>query len=305
MSFFRNVWKSGRPVCSIEFFPPKTPETERQFLDTAEHLKDYGPDFVSMTYGAGGSSRDRSIGYGRRLRDEFGYEVLPHLTCVGHSRDDLRKILDEFEGSGFRGIMALRGDPPKGAVEFEPHPDGLRYGTDLVRFIRESHPGFDLGVAGYPEKHPEAPTAGDDLRHLETKVAAGADFVTTQLFFDNADYFRFVEGCRAAGITVPLLPGVLTAVSWKQVSRFCGMCGSRIPDELAGRLEAASGDPEAETEIGVEWAKNQIKELLEAGAPGFHLYILNRSKPALELMKRLSDELGEHFRRKPVSEIAG
>ena len=305
MSFFRNVWRSGHPVCSIEFFPPKTPETERQFLDTAEQLKDYGPDFVSMTYGAGGSSRDRSIGYGRRLRDDFGYEVLPHLTCVGHSRDDLRKILDDFEESGFRGIMALRGDPPKGAVEFEPHPDGLRYGTDLVHFIRESHPGFDLGVAGYPETHPEAPTPEDDLRHLAAKVGAGADFVTTQLFFDNADFFRFVEGSRAAGINVPLLPGVLTAVSWKQVSRFCGMCGSRIPDELGRQLEAASGDAEAETEIGVEWAKNQIKELLEAGAPGFHLYILNRSKPALELMKRLTDELGEHFRRKPVREIAG
>lgn len=305
MSFFRDVWKSGRPVCSIEFFPPKTPETERQFLDTARRLTDYGPDFVSMTYGAGGSSRDRSIGYGRRLRQEFGYEVLPHLTCVGHSRDDLRKILDDFEESGFRGIMALRGDPPKGAAEFEPHPDGLRYGSDLVRFIRGSHPGFDLGVAGYPEKHPESVSPADDLRHLAAKVAAGADFVTTQLFFDNTDYFRFVEGCREAGITVPLLPGVLTAVSWKQVSRFCGMCGSRIPDELARRLEAASGDPEAETGIGVEWAKNQIKELLEAGAPGFHLYILNRSKPALELMKRLSEELGEHFRRKPVSALAG
>ncbi len=296
MNFFQEVWKTGKPVCSVEFFPPKTPESEKQFLRTADSLRNYRPDFVSMTYGAGGSSRDRSIGYGRQLRNEFDYEVLPHLTCVGHSRDEMRGILDDFEESGFQGIMTLRGDPPKGATEFEPHPDGLRYASDLVEFIRESHPKFTLGVAGYPEKHPEAPSPEDDLKHLKTKVSKGADFITTQLFFENSDYFRFVENCRTAGITVPILPGVLTAVSWKQVSRFCGMCGSTIPEKLAKPLEAASGDSDAEAEIGVQWALNQITELLESGAPGFHLYILNRSKPALELMKRLSEKLGENFR---------
>lgn len=297
MNFFEQVWDTGHPVCSVEFFPPKTPESEKQFLQTAERLREYDPDFVSMTYGAGGSSRDQSIGYGRRLRDEFGYHVLPHLTCVGHSRDDIRGILDEFEESGFEGIMALRGDPPKGETKFTPHPEGLASGCEMVRFIRESHPSFVLGVAGYPEIHPEAKSPEDDLRYLATKVNAGANFVTTQLFFENADYFRFVEGCRKAGIEVPVLPGVLTAVSWKQVSRFCGMCGSNIPPKLAKALEEASGDTEAETEIGISWAKDQITELLQAGAPGFHLYILNRSKPALELMRRLSEDLGEDFRR--------
>jgi methylenetetrahydrofolate reductase (NADPH) len=192
--------------------------------------------------------------------------------------------------------MALRGDPPKGATEFKPHPDGLRYATDLVRFIRENHPSFSLGVAGYPEKHPESPSMEEDLRHLATKVSAGADFITTQLFFDNADYFRFVENCRKAGVTVPILPGILTAVSWKQVSRFCDMCGANIPVELAKPLEEAAGDAEAEAEIGISWAQKQVTELLAAGAPGFHLYILNRSKPALELMKRLDSELGSDFR---------
>lgn len=296
MNFFKNVWKSGKPVCSVEFFPPKTPESETQFLRTAEQLRDYSPDFVSMTYGAGGSSRERSIGFGRQLRTEFDYEVLPHLTCVGHPRGELRGILDDFEESGFEGIMALRGDPPKGATHFEPHPDGLRYASDLVEFIRESHPSFALGVAGYPEKHPEAPSFENDLQNLALKVAAGADFVTTQLFFENADYFRFVEKARAAGISVPILPGVLTAVSWKQVSRFCAMCGSTIPPRLAKALEEASGDSEAEAEIGIRWAEEQITELLRRGAPGFHLYILNRSKPALELMKRLDAKLGKGFR---------
>jgi len=162
MSFFKNIWKTGKPVCSVEFFPPKNEDSEKQFLQTAEELGAYRPDFVSMTYGAGGSSRERSIGYGRRLREEFSYEVLPHLTCVGHSRDEIRSILDDFEDSGFEGIMALRGDPPKGADAFEPHPDGLRYATDLVELIRQSHPRFTLGVAGYPETHPEAGSAESD-----------------------------------------------------------------------------------------------------------------------------------------------
>lgn len=296
MNFFQNVWRTGKPVCSVEFFPPKNKDSEKQFLSAAENLREYRPDFVSMTYGAGGSSRDQSIGYGRQLRKEFGYEVLPHLTCVGHSRDEMRSILDDFSESQFQGIMALRGDPPKGATEFTPHPDGLRYASDLVEFIRTSHPNFSLGVAGYPEKHPEAVSPEEDLKHLKTKVSNGADFITTQLFFDNSDYFRFVQKCRAAGIDVPILPGILTAVSWKQVTRFCGMCGSAIPTELARSLEAVAGDSKAETEIGVQWAKNQVLELMRSGAPGFHLYILNRSKPALELMRLLSEELGENFR---------
>tara|TARA_R100000027_G_scaffold67723_1_gene68188 strand:- start:2560 stop:3480 length:921 start_codon:yes stop_codon:yes gene_type:complete len=302
MNFFRDIWTSGRPVCSVEFFPPKNEDSEKQFLLTAERLKGYHPNFVSMTYGAGGSSRDRSIGFGQQLRTEFGYEVLPHLTCVGHSRAEIGSILDEFADRGFKGIMALRGDPPQGATEFKPHPDGLRYAADLVSFIHQNHPSFALGVAGYPEKHPEADTAENDLRHLTAKVGAGADFITTQLFFDNADYFRFVKNCRAAGITVPILPGILTAVSWKQVSRFSAMCGSKLPAQLAADLERASGDPAAEEEVGINWAKDQIIGLLKAGAPGFHLYILNRSKPALELMHRLGEELGTDFRTIPRAE---
>ncbi len=296
MNFFEKIWTTGQPVCSVEFFPPKNEGTEEQFLETARRLKDYRPDFVSITYGAGGSSRDRSIGFGQRLRNEFGYEVLPHLTCVGHPKSEIRGILDEFQESGFQGIMALRGDPPKGATEFNPHPDGLRYATDLVRLIRETHPSFAIGVAGYPEKHPESPSLEDDLRHLTAKVSAGADFITTQLFFENRDYFQFVENCRRAGISVPILPGILPAVSWNQVSRFCKMCGSTVPERLVSELEGASGDAEKEAGIGVKWAKNQITELLRAGAPGFHLYILNRSRPALELMRQLKEELGSDFR---------
>ncbi|MEM0966425.1 MAG: methylenetetrahydrofolate reductase [NAD(P)H] [Verrucomicrobiota bacterium] len=296
MSFFRDVWLQKRPVCSIEFFPPKNDATEKQFLQTAEALQDYAPDFVSMTYGAGGTSRERSLGYGLQLVQEFGYTVLPHLTCVGHSKNDLRQILGSFKDAGFKGIMALRGDPPKGESSFNPHPDGLRHASDLVRFIRSEHSSFALGVAGYPETHPEASSPKDDLDHLAFKVRAGADFITTQLFFDNEEYFRFAQSCGDRSIDVPILPGILPAVSWKQVSRFCDLCGSSIPSQLAASLENVAGDEKAEAEVGISWAHGQVLDLLNKGAPGFHLYILNRSGPALELMRRLRSDLGDDFR---------
>lgn len=295
MNFFKGIWNKTHPVCSLEFFPAKTPESEKLFLKTAEHLQSYQTDFVSITYGAGGSSREQSLRYGRLLRDQYGYEVLPHLTCVGHSRDELRDIVSEFRDSGFQGIMALRGDPPKGETKFTPHPDGLSYASDLVHFIREEFPAMELGVAGYPEKHPEATDYQTDLQHLKFKVDQGARFITTQLFFKNEDYFRFVRDCRQLGIRQPILPGILPAISWKQVSRFCDMCGAKIPQELAKDLEAASGDAKAEQEVGVQWAKKQVTELLLQGAPGFHLYILNRSAPALQLMHELNLDLGKNY----------
>jgi len=298
MNFFKRVWEKEQPVCSLEFFPAKSEDSEKQFLKTAERLQSYQTDFVSITYGAGGSSREQTLRYGKLLRDHFGYEVLPHLTCVGHSKDDLHRIVTEFKDSGFQGIMALRGDPPKGEKKFKPHPNGLRYASDLVHFLKQNYPNMEIGVAGYPEKHPEASNLSTDLHHLKTKVDQGARFITTQLFFRNEDYFRFVEDCRKAGITQPILPGILPAISWKQVSRFCQMCGANIPSELAQELESVSGDTTAEQEIGVNWARKQITELLKSGAPGFHLYILNRSAPALQLMHELSLDLGKNFFKK-------
>lgn len=283
----RSKFDAGHPVFSVEFFPPKTEEGARSLLRAAKAVQAYAPDFVSITYGAGGSSRERTIEYGELLRDLFGFEVMPHLTCVGHSRDELAAILERFQRSDFHNIMTLRGDPPKGQVSFEPHPDGLAYASDLVAFIKAHFPGFCLGVGGYPEKHPEAPDLDTDLANLKTKIDAGADFITTQLFFDNADYDAFVERCRALGIAVPILPGIMTALSLEQVTKFCGFCGARVPDALAAKLAAVQGDPDAEEAVGVEWAFEQIRDLLEGGAPGVHLYILNRSGPAVALMDKL------------------
>ncbi|WP_309382932.1 methylenetetrahydrofolate reductase [NAD(P)H] [Cerasicoccus frondis] len=280
----------GHKVISAEFFPPKTEEGARQILRTANALKQYQPDFVSITYGAGGSGRERTIEYGELLRDLFDFEVMPHLTCVGHSKDELAGILDRFQKSDFHNIMTLRGDPPKGQADFKPHPEGLAYASDLVAFIKERYPEFCLGVGGYPEKHPEALDMETDLANLKIKVDAGADFITTQLFFNNADYARFVDACRARGIEIPILPGIMAALSFDQVQRFSAFCGSTVPRELLGKLELVKDDAAASEAVGVDWAFQQIRDLLDKGAPGVHLYILNRSNIAVELIERLRAE---------------
>lgn len=242
------------PLFSVEFFPPKSDDTAQQLLRTAERIKTYTPDFVSITYGAGGSTRSRTLNYARKLHEDYGYAVMPHLTCVGHSREELKETIAAFKSAGLKQIMALRGDPPKGEINFTTHPDGLRYANELVQLIREVYPECDLGVAGYPEKHPEAPSPEIDLLNLKRKVDAGATFVTTQLFFDNTAYFKFVENCRRAGITIPVLPGLMSITSRKQALRFCDMCGSSIPTALNEQLLAAGDDKAAVETVGIEWS---------------------------------------------------
>lgn len=270
-----------RPLLSFEFFPPKDDAAMATLRLAAAQLLALRPDFVTCTYGAGGSTRQRTIGVCETLRD-MGYgPVMPHLTCVGSSRADLIATADDFHARGFRNIMALRGDPPKGDATFVPPADGLPHASDLVSLLKSRHADFCCGVAGYPEKHPEAATAEADLANLKKKIDAGGGFVTTQLFFDNKFYFEFVNRCRAAGITKPVIPGLLPAISLKQVQRMCAMCKTTLPDALARAMEAAGGDGEAAEYVGIRWAERQIAELLAAGVPGVHLYILNRSKAVL------------------------
>lgn len=276
-----------RTVFSVEFFPPKNEEGAAQMLATAEVLSELKPDFVSITYGAGGSTRERTLEYGDILHKRFSFTVMPHLTCVGHSKDELRGILDRFRDHGFSHVMALRGDPPKGEKTFVPHPDGLRYASDLVRLISTEYPEFVIGVGGYPEKHPEAPDMDADLRALKTKVDAGAGFVTTQMFFDNKDFFRYRDQCRALGINVPFIAGILPLSSLAQAEKFCSFCGAHLPEELRDALAAAGDNSERATEVGLEWAKHQVADLVATGVAGIHLYILNRSGPAIELSKAI------------------
>lgn len=274
------------PLISVEFFPPKSEDGGRQILETARALgAELRPDFVSITYGAGGSTRERTLRYAQLLKDECGFQVMPHLTCVGSSREELREILGGYHAGGFRNIMALRGDPPKGQADFRPHPDGCRYANELVDLIRECAPDLCIGVAGYPETHPESPSPEVDLINLKRKVDAGASFVTTQLFFDNAVYFDFVARCRAIGITVPVFPGIMPALNLDQVRRFC----KNLPAGLEERLLAAGDDSRAAEAVGVDWAAAQIADLLQQGVPGVHLYLLNRREPALALAARLRE----------------
>ena len=276
-----------RPTVSVEFFPPKTPEAGDKMLDVARSLRPLGIDFASLTYGAGGTSRDTTLTYGAELV-KLGFPLIGHLTCIGHSRTELTELIAGYDAAGFSGILALRGDPPKGQVGFVAHPEGFAHAEGLVRHIGAVRPGrFAVGVAGFPERHPDAPDDLSDIRFLAGKVSAGADFVTTQLFLDNEDYFRFVARARAAGVTVPILPGVLPVLSLKQARNFCGFCKARIPDALVRELEACGADEEAQRKVGVAWAVRQVRGLLARGAPGYHVYILNRAESALELIAAL------------------
>ena len=278
---------SGRSLLSIEFFPPKNEEGGKQLLRTAEALRPYAPDFVSITYGAGGTTRERTFQYAKILREDFGWLVMPHLTCVGSSKAELLDIVGTYHADGVRNIMALRGDPPKGEKEFVPGPDGLCYASDLIALIRDHFPDMCLGAGAYPEMHPEASSMEEDLTHLKIKADAGASFLTTQLFFDNEHYFRFLDLCQKQGINLPVLPGLLPALSLSQVERFGPMCGSALPPALLEQLKVVEDNPRAAEAVGVTWAYHQIRELLRHGAPGVHLYILNRSDSAITLARSL------------------
>lgn len=283
-----DLFAEKRPLRSLEFFPPKDNAGVDALRETAAMLRRMQPDFVSVTYGAGGTTRDRTAQVSALLKAEFGFTVMPHLTCVGHSRGELSALADRIHGEGFRNIMTLRGDPPKGSSQFQVATDGLRHASELVTLLKSRHPDFCLGVAGYPEKHPEAPSLEADLTQLRRKVDEGAAFVTTQLFFDNTVYYRFVEKCRAAGITVPIVPGIMPVLSLKQIQRFSQMCGATLPRPLATRLEVAADNADVVEMVGIDWALNQIRGLLANGAPGYHLYILNRARGALALAAGLA-----------------
>ena len=280
MTVLQKLKSSEGPLISVEFFPPKTEAAQNNFHKGAVELTALKPDFVSVTCGAGGTSAGPTLEISKQLQ-ELGYDtVMPHCTCVGMSRTELAKSTDEFVAQGFQNVMVLRGDPPRGEKFFKPAQDGFRYASELVAFLRERHPALCIGVAGYPEKHPEAYNKIEDIRHLKEKVDAGADFITTQLFLHNHVYFEFVEKCRAAGITVPIVPGLLPIISLEQVRRMRTFCEFHVPDELLQNLEAAQNDPVKMERIGLYWAIEQISELVEGGAQGIHLYLLNRAKTA-------------------------
>lgn len=272
----RTCLNPSKPCFSFEFFPPKTSDGEKQLWDTLEDLRALDPGFVSVTYGAGGSTRDRTLELVSQIRARTGIEAMAHLTCVGHTRAELEQLLERLAAAKIDNVLALRGDPPKGATAFQAAAGGLSYANELVSLIREKDLGFSVGVAGYPEGHLEA-TKEADLQNLKRKVDEGADFVITQLFFDNAFYFDFVERARRAGINVPIVPGIMPITNYEQVTRFVRMCGATVPMRLQLALEKVKDDHDAVMQLGVAHATLQCSELLSRGVPGIHFYTLNRS----------------------------
>jgi methylenetetrahydrofolate reductase (NADPH) len=274
------------PVFSFEFFPPKTDEGERKLRSTLQALRSLEPDFASVTYGAAGSTRGRTLELTKWIKQEVGIEAMAHLSCVGTSRDELCVILDSLADAGIENVLALRGDPPRGSTEWTPHPDGLRYSSELAALISSRYP-FSVGAACFPEIHPEAPDLAGDLRFLKRKVHSGASFLITQLFFDNEVYFHFVEEARAVGIDVPIIPGIMPITDVAQIKTITGMCGACIPEALLEQLEARADCPDAVLELGVSYATLQCAELLARGAPGIHFYTLNRSPATRAILSAL------------------
>jgi methylenetetrahydrofolate reductase (NADPH) len=280
------ILEERRPCFSFEFFPPKTDEGMANLKHAIDDLAEDEPAYVSVTYGAGGSTRDRTVEITKWIKQQVGLEAMAHLSCVGEPVERLREILDEIGAAGIENVLALRGDPPRGETEWKPHPGGLHYSTELAELIARNYP-FCIGAACFPEVHPEAPSLEHDLNFLKEKVAAGASFLITQLFFDNELYFDFVEEARMAGIDVPIIPGIIPVTGYRQIKRFTEMCGASIPDDFERELAAREDDPEAVKDLGVSYATLQCADLLARGAPGIHFYTLNKSPATRAILAAL------------------
>ena len=280
-----DAYTPGRFGLSVELFPPKTPESEAAMWRTVDDLMAFRPSLITCTYGAGGSTRGTTLDVLRGVRSRHDLPVASHLTCVGSTVDELRGYLREAAALGVSAIVALRGDPPKGQTEFRQAEGGLRYAADLVALIRTEFPEFTILVAGYPETHQEAVSPAADLENLKRKCAAGGDVIVTQLFYDNADFFRFRDRCAALGITTPIVPGVMPVTNYAQIRRIATLCKARLPDEFTRAFEAAGDDEAAQFEAGVEFATRQVRELLDAGVPGIHFYVLNKSPATSRVLR--------------------
>jgi len=274
-----------RPFFSFEFFPPKTEEARVHLLETARTLRELRPAFVSITYGAGGSTRARTIEVSKQIQNDIGLNVMAHVTCVASSRAELRNVLGDLEAAGIENVLTLRGDAPR-EMPLDTPPAAFAHASDLAAMVARNY-RFCIGAACYPEKHVEAASLEDDLHNLKRKVDAGAEFLITQLFFENDKYFEFVDRARQLGITVPILPGIMPITNYEQIQRFTAMCGATIPPKLLAELEVRRDEPKAVEELGVAFATLQCTDLLRRGAPGIHFYTLNKSPATRAIVSAL------------------
>lgn len=277
----------GKFGLSFELFPPKNEAAEAELFQNLPELLAFEPSYLTCTYGAGGSTRDKTLDVVERVHRDFGYTVASHLTCVGSTVEQLRDYLREAGQRGVENIVALRGDPPRGETSFQPVAGGFRYANELVALIRGEFPEFGIAVAGYPEKHLEAPSFEVDLANLQRKVATGGEVVITQLFYENGDFLRFRDRYQALGIEAPLVPGILPITNVPQIKRITALCGAGLPTTLLAELEAAGDDPQAQFEAGVGFATRQVQELIDEGVPGLHFYVLNRSPATAQVLRNV------------------
>ncbi|HCF99260.1 MAG TPA: methylenetetrahydrofolate reductase [NAD(P)H] [Chloroflexi bacterium] len=287
----REIYATPGHKLSFEFFPPKSDEGLEQLMGQVEILRTLNPSFCSVTYGAGGGTREKTVDLVSTIRRKHGLEAMCHLTVVGQSKTEVREVLSDLRQRGIENIIALRGDPPRGVSEWSPHPDGFKYSVDLVREAK-SHGSFSIAVAGFPETHPQAESPEADLQYLKAKVEAGADLIITQLFFDNDDFYGYVERVRKLGINVPIVPGIMPILSAEQATRFATQCGAKIPQKLRNRLERLTDDSDGAVQLGIEYATEQCEQLVGFGVPGIHFYSLNRSRSVSAIVKNLAlDEM--------------
>ena len=285
MASVAQFYTSEHKGLSFELFPPKTEQGDAALMRHMEVLMQFSPDYITCTYGAGGSTQTKTMDVITAVKTAFDVPVASHLTCVGSTADDLRSYLEEASRNQVDFLVALRGDPPQGDSKFQPVEGGFSYANELVEFIRAEFPQFGMAVAGYPEVHQEALSAESDLENLKRKVDAGADIVITQLFYDNTDYFEFCDRCEAAGIEVPIVPGILPVTNLAQIQRITSLCGSKLPDQFVQRLSQKEDDADWQFEVGVEFAAAQVKELIDQGAAGVHFYVLNKSQATLRVLE--------------------
>ncbi|MBI5701672.1 methylenetetrahydrofolate reductase [NAD(P)H] [Candidatus Saganbacteria bacterium] len=283
-----DLFKPGYQTISFEFFPPKTLEQEANLFKVLGELKKFDPDFVSVTYGAMGTTREKTFKWVKMIKEEFGIEPVVHLTCIAATKDSIKSQLDELSAMEVFNILALRGDPPEGDDSFEPPKNGFKYAKDLVLFIKNHHPEFCVGVAGFPEGHISTKDLTLDIKYLKEKIEAGAQYIVTQMFFDNRYFFDFVEQCKKAGINIPIVPGIMPITNLKQVKKITSICGATIPQEELNQLEEYADDQCAVEKFGIDRAVKQCKELLESKACGIHFFVMNQSGPISKIISNLT-----------------
>ena len=291
------VLRTYNPAISFEFFPPKTERGFQELFEAISALMPLKPAYVSVTYGAGGSTRERTHDLVVKLQRETDLTIVSHLTCVGSRRDEIHHILSKYQESGIHNIMALRGDPPKGSADVQIPQDGFQFASDLVRFIKQQFPEMGVGVAGFPEGHPGTPNRLQEMDNLKRKVDAGADYICTQLFFDNRDFFDFCERCEVVGIKVPIIAGIMPIVSRKGMARMSELAlGARIPAKLLRAMDRAENDTYAEG-VGIHWATEQVVDLVDHKVKGIHFYTLNKSKATLKIYESLGIQSSESLQQ--------